>query len=75
MKGGWNMQRKVVLLHNFEKQDILKIMKLIKENFNEDIIFASTTSTSLKWTVEDLLEELNKEHEEFKKLKNQTNNK
>lgn len=69
------MERKVVLLHNFEKQDILKIMKLIKEAFNEDIIFASTTPSSLKWTVEDLLEELNKEHEEFKKLRNQTNNK
>lgn len=69
------MERKVVLLHNFEKQDILKIMKLIKEAFNEDIIFASTTPTSLKWTVEDLLEELNKEHEEFRKIRKTNNDK
>jgi len=69
------MERKVVLLHNFEKQDILKIMKLIKEAFNEEIIFASTTPTSLKWTVEDLLEELNKEHEEFRKIRKTNNDK
>ncbi|MGB9614475.1 MAG: DUF3783 domain-containing protein [Fervidobacterium sp.] len=64
-------QRKIVLLHNFEKPDILKVMRIIKELFpGEDIIFASTTSTSLTWTVKDLIDELNKEHEEFKKLRN-----
>ncbi|MCX7653934.1 MAG: DUF3783 domain-containing protein [Fervidobacterium sp.] len=63
------MEKKVVLLHNFEEQDILRVMKLLKEAFNEEIIFATTTPTSLKWTVETLLMELNKEHEEFKKLK------
>ncbi|MGC8820424.1 MAG: DUF3783 domain-containing protein [Fervidobacterium sp.] len=64
-------QRKIVLLHNFGKPDILKVMRIIKESFpGEDIIFASTTSTSLTWTVKDLIDELNKEHEEFKKLRN-----
>lgn len=64
------LSKKVVLLHNFDKQEILKSMKLLKELFNgEDIIFASTTPTSLQWKLEDLLEELHQEHEEFKKIK------
>ncbi|MFN3692117.1 MAG: DUF3783 domain-containing protein [Fervidobacterium sp.] len=65
-----NLSKKVILLHNFDKQEILKSMKLLKELFSgEDIIFASTTPTSLQWKLEDLLQELHQEHEEFKKIK------
>ncbi|ABS60415.1 MULTISPECIES: DUF3783 domain-containing protein [Fervidobacterium] len=72
-----SQNRKVVLLHNFEKSEILKLMKAVKETFpGEEIIFASTTPTSLEWKVKDLIDELNKEHEEFKKMKqNQQNQK
>ncbi|MFN4224655.1 MAG: DUF3783 domain-containing protein [Fervidobacterium nodosum] len=72
-----SQNRKVVLLHSFEKSEILKLMKAVKETFpGEEIIFASTTPTSLEWKVKDLIDELNKEHEEFKKMKqNQQNQK
>lgn len=72
-----SQNKKVVLLHNFEKSEILKLMKVVKETFPaEEIIFASTTPTSLEWKVKDLIDELNKEHEEFKKMKqNQQNQK
>ena len=75
--GGASQNKKVVLLHNFEKSEILKLMKAVKETFpGEEIIFASTTPTSLEWKVKDLIDELNKEHEEFKKMKqNQQNQK
>ncbi|ODN29934.1 DUF3783 domain-containing protein [Fervidobacterium thailandense] len=61
---------RIVILHNFENFEIIKLMKILKENFPErDLIFASTTPTSLEWKVSDLIEELRKEHEEFKKLR------
>ena len=64
---------KIVILHGFDKPEILKAMRIIKENFQgEDIIFASTTPTSLTWKVEDLINELKQEHEEFKRMR-QTN--
>jgi D-ribose pyranose/furanose isomerase RbsD len=63
-------EQKVVILHGFDKPEILKVMKLLKENFQgEDLIFASTTPTSLTWRVEDLINELKQEHEEFKKMR------
>lgn len=66
-------EQKVIILHGFDKSEILKVMKLIKENFQgEDLIFASTTPISLTWKVEDLINELKQEHEEFKRRR-QTN--
>lgn len=63
-------EQKVIILHGFNKAEILKAMKIIKENFQgEDIIFASTTPTSLTWKVEDLINELKQEHEEFKRMR------
>jgi len=47
-------------------------MKILRENFpGKDFIFASTTPTSLEWKVLDLIEELKKEHEEFKRVRNE----
>jgi len=66
-------EQKVIILHGFDKSEILKVMKLLKENFQgEDLIFASTTPISLTWKVEDLINELKQEHEEFKRMR-QTN--
>ncbi len=71
-----SQNRKIILLHNFEKSEILKLMKAVKETFPaEEIIFASTTPTSLEWKVKDLIDELNKEHEEFKKMRNNSDKK
>jgi len=38
---------------------------------DKEFIFASTTPTNLEWKVQDLIGELKKEHEEFKKMKEQ----
>ncbi|MGQ9855193.1 MAG: DUF3783 domain-containing protein [Fervidobacterium sp.] len=61
---------KIIIMHGFEKAEILQLMRVVKENFQgEELIFASTTPTSLTWKVQDLIEELKSEHEEFKKMK------
>ncbi|SHN58678.1 DUF3783 domain-containing protein [Fervidobacterium gondwanense] len=61
---------KIIIMHGFEKPEILQLMRVVKENFQgEELIFASTTPTSLTWKVQDLIEELKSEHEEFKKIK------
>lgn len=62
---------KVILLSGFTNSEIKEILNCYKENkkLPKDIIFATVTETSLKWTVEEWLNELSKEHEEFKKLK------
>ncbi len=62
---------KVILLNGFTNSEIKEILNCYKENkkLPKDIIFATVTETALKWTVEEWLNELSKEHEEFKKLK------
>ncbi|MCD6383224.1 MAG: DUF3783 domain-containing protein [Thermoplasmata archaeon] len=46
--------------------EIIQTVKMVVEG---DVIPATTTPTSLKWVVKDLLQELKKEHEYFKSLK------
>lgn len=71
-----NMEERVVIMHNFEKGEISKLLKVIRETFpDKEFIFASTTPTNLEWKLQDLIGELQKEHEEFKKMKNQDSQK
>ncbi|MCD6104321.1 MAG: DUF3783 domain-containing protein [Thermosipho sp. (in: Bacteria)] len=59
-----------VILHGFENSEIKKAIKILKENFPEkELIFATSTPANLSWSLEDLLNELEKEHEEMKKFK------
>ncbi|HPC79797.1 MAG TPA: DUF3783 domain-containing protein [Fervidobacterium sp.] len=68
-----NMEERVLIMHNFEKGEISKLLKVIREAFpDKEFIFASTTPTNLEWKVQDLIGELKKEHEEFKKMKEQS---
>ncbi len=68
-----NMEERVLIMHNFEKGEISKLLKVIREAFpDKEFIFASTTPTNLEWRVQDLIGELKKEHEEFKKMKEQS---
>jgi hypothetical protein len=68
-----NMEERVLIMHNFEKGEISKLLKVIRETFpDKEFIFASTTPTNLEWRVQDLIGELKKEHEEFKKMKEQS---
>lgn len=59
-----------IIMDGFSNEQILKILKAIKhlEDMPE-IIFATVTETSRRWTVEELIKELNLEHEEMKKYK------
>ena len=68
-----NMEERVLIMHNFEKGEVSKLLKVIREAFpDKEFIFASTTPTNLEWKVQDLIGELKKEHEEFKKMKEQS---
>jgi len=68
-----NMEERVIIMHNFEKAEISKLLKVIREAFpDKEFIFASTTPTNLEWRVQDLIGELKKEHEEFRKMKGQS---
>ena len=61
---------KVILLHGFSNQDVTQILNAYKQIKNmPPAIFAATTETSLEWKVKELIKELEKEHEEFKKMK------
>ncbi|KUK82638.1 DUF3783 domain-containing protein [Petrotoga sp. SL27] len=57
-----------ILINGMSKEQILRIMKAIKnmENLPENIIFASVTPTSSQWTVEELIKELKQEDIEMK---------
>ncbi|ABX31863.1 conserved hypothetical protein [Petrotoga mobilis SJ95] len=59
-----------IIINGMSKEQILKIMKTIKnmENLPENIIFASITPTSSQWTVEELIKELKQEDIEMKKV-------
>jgi hypothetical protein len=65
---------KVIILHGFSNEEAVKILRSVKaasENPSE-LIFASTTPTSLEWKVSELIAELTEEHVYFK---NQEKNK
>jgi archaellum component FlaC len=59
-----------IIINGMSKEQILRIMKTIKnmENLPENIIFASITPTSSRWTVEELIKELKQEDIEMKKV-------
>lgn len=68
-----NTEERVIIMHNFEKGEVSKLLKVVREAFpDKEFIFASTTPTNLEWKVQDLIGELKKEHEEFKKMKEQS---
>ncbi|MDK2886160.1 MAG: hypothetical protein PWP54_718 [Thermosipho sp. (in: thermotogales)] len=65
-----NKEKSFIILHGFEDTEIKKVIKALREILPEkELVFATSTPTNLKWTLEDLLNELEKEHEEMKKIK------
>lgn len=62
-------KEKVIIFHGFSKEELPEIMKVIKKAAGEsaDIIMAVSTPTSLEWKLKDLIAELVREHEYFKK--------
>ncbi len=62
------MEERMILLHGFEREEVMKILKAVK-SVTEDpagIAFSVTTETNLTWTVEDLVKEVREEHEYMK---------
>lgn len=60
---------KFVIMHDLPNEVISKIMRGIRDKVNGHVIFATTTPTSLKWKLKDLLEELKEEDAYFHKKK------
>ncbi len=62
-----NSDKKVIIFHGFSGDELNIILDgLAKiENKPENIIMATTTKTSLKWKVKDLIGELVQEHKEM----------
>lgn len=61
-------ERKVMILHNFKKEEYLKIIKALEEiGIGKKTIVAVTTPTTMEWNVGYLIKELLLEDEEIKK--------
>lgn len=65
-------KQKTILLEGFSDSELSGLVTYIKQHpaAGKQVIFASITDTSRKWTVEELLEELAKEHAFFKGQEN-----
>jgi len=63
------MEQKVVLLHGFEDDALLEIVRAVKNAVPdpENIAFASTTEVNLGWKVESLIEHVGEEHAAWKR--------
>jgi hypothetical protein len=60
-------EKKVILLHNFDKSDYVRLLSALKSiGLSENTIVAVTTNITLEWKVEDLLNELFLEDESLK---------
>lgn len=63
-------EKKVIILHNFTRDDYLKLTKAIDSlGFSNKTIVAVTTATTLDWKLRNLIGELFLEDEEIKKQK------
>lgn len=59
-------QEKVILLNNFNDEELEKVIKDLRANLISKPILAVVTETSIEWTFENLLEHLIEEREWFK---------
>ena len=59
-------EQRMVIMHNVSKENLSKIMSEIRKEIGKHIIFATSTPTSLKWKVSDLMEELLEEDRYFR---------
>jgi len=59
-------EQRMVIMHDVPKENLSKIIRDIREEIGEHIIFATSTPTSLKWKISDLMEELLEEDRYFR---------
>ncbi len=64
----WTKER-FLIMDGLDNEDIKRVMEVVKGLSKERVIFATTTETNLKWTLEELLDELRKEDEYFRALR------
>ncbi|WP_175059613.1 DUF3783 domain-containing protein [Thermococcus sp. 2319x1] len=65
--GNWHW-RKFIIMHNLSNEEVKRVIKTVRSQ-GINPIFATTTPTSLTWKLEDLLDELVREDEYFRKLR------
>jgi hypothetical protein len=62
------MEERMILLHGFGRDEVMKILKAVKSVASDpsEIAFSVTTENNLTWTVQDLVKEVREEHEYMK---------
>lgn len=65
--GNWHW-RKFIIMHNLSNEEVKGVINAVHSQ-GISAIFATTTPTSLTWKLEDLLNELIREDEYFRKLR------
>jgi len=65
------MEQKIVLLHGFEDDALLSVVRAVKAAISdpENIAFAATTDVNMGWKVKDLIEHVAEEHKAWKNKK------
>lgn len=58
-------KERIVIMHNVDKERIRNLIWEIRKIISTHIIFATTTSTSLKWKIANLISELKEEDTYF----------
>ncbi|USG99148.1 DUF3783 domain-containing protein [Thermococcus argininiproducens] len=66
--GNWHW-RKFIIMHDIPNESVKEVIGRVRSLGIKEIIFATTTPTSLSWMLEDLLKELIREDEYFRRLK------
>jgi len=59
-------KQRIVIMHDIPKENLGEIIKKIRTLIRDHIIFATSTPTSLKWQLYNLMEELIEEDEYFR---------
>ncbi len=58
---------RVVIMHELEKEKIRELIGTIRKIIPSHLIFATTTPTSLKWKIGNLIQELKEEDRYFRR--------
>ncbi|AHL22255.1 DUF3783 domain-containing protein [Thermococcus nautili] len=58
-----------VIMHGLDNEGIKRVINEVRKLAEGRVIFATTTETNLKWTLEELLDELRREDEYFRAMR------
>ncbi|WP_099210801.1 DUF3783 domain-containing protein [Thermococcus henrietii] len=64
----WTGER-FVIMHDLDNEGIKRVIGDVRKLAEGRVIFATTTETNLSWTLEELLEELRREDEYFRAVR------